>query len=329
MKKIIPGGIAATLIAGGLLLTPSVASASEVDSFGICTPSEATSETVVHPAVGEPIIEIDNPDYVMASYTPGYWEHVEAVYTPPVGTPTIEVEQDNPDYVPATPESTEVIHHEAETEVVYHDEVSHIEYQWKWWGVKDHGETVWTDGSYPGGQPNHWPGIWKKNGNENKVVDQAAWEETVITKEAWDETVTTPGTPAVGEPTIIVEIDNPDYVAPTYVGEHDVWVDPVYVPAVGKPTIEVDNPDYVAEREEVIETDAVVCPPVEEPKGPDAKGAAVDSPEPKLAAKVEATESADSLATTGGSADAGLILGAGALLAAGGALFGFRRIARR
>lgn len=379
MKKTIPGTIAATLAVGGLLLVPTAASAADVDAFGICTPSEASTETIVHPAIGEPTlivenpdyipavdtipaqpaigeptIEIANPDYVAPTYTPGWTEHVPAAYTPAVGTPTIEVERENPDYVPAVPERTEVIHHEAETKVVhheavtkYHEEVSHTEYQWKWWGYAQHGKTTWTDGTYPDHKPNSAPGEWRKNGNTKKVVDQEAWtetikeawDETVVVKDAWDETVTIPGTPAVGEPTIWVTIDNPDYVAPTYVPAHDIEHAPVYTPAVGtpkitvenpdyvaateeipgtpavgEPTLVVDNPEYVAERSEVIEHEAVVCP-TDKP----------EAPKPQARGAAAAADDTETLAQTGGGSDALWAIAGLGMIAAGGAAVAIRR----
>lgn len=378
MKKIIPGGIAAALVAGGLLLAPA-ASATEVDSFGICVPSEAATETVVHPAVGEPTIVIknpdyvpavdtvpaqpavgestivvDNPDYEMARYTPGWTEHVPAAYTPPVGTPTIDVEQENPDYVAAVPESSYIVHHEAETK--FHEEVSHTE--WKYVKLVGPGE-IWldndthkrVDGNGNKAEFGDWP-IYQRTQDTRKVVDQEAYTETI--KEAYDETVVVPGTPAQGEPTVWVTIDNPDYVAPTYTPAHEVEHAPIYTPAVGAPTIEVenpdyvpaveeipgtpaigeptlvvDNPDYISEREEIIEHDAVVCPVVDEPTA-DEPNAGKLTPIPAPAVKVTTAVAADAeekLAVTGAET-AGIIAGgtlAAALAGLGAALMFKRR----
>lgn len=65
MKKLL---IAAAIAFGVLALVgaPSVAAASEE-----CVPKDAWTETIEHPAVGNPTITIENPDYVPA--TEGHW----------------------------------------------------------------------------------------------------------------------------------------------------------------------------------------------------------------------------------------------------------------
>jgi hypothetical protein len=67
-RKTIAGALSALLVAGGLVFTASIpASATEV-----CVPSEAVPAwtevvpDIEHPAVGEPTIVVDNPDYVPA-----------------------------------------------------------------------------------------------------------------------------------------------------------------------------------------------------------------------------------------------------------------------
>ncbi len=76
-----------------------VAATSASATYEECVPQDAWTEVIEHPAVGEPTILIDNPDYIPADG-----------YEPAVGEPQIEVE--NPDYVPA---STENVDHPAVT----------------------------------------------------------------------------------------------------------------------------------------------------------------------------------------------------------------------
>jgi len=344
MKKLITGGAASLIAVGGLAFGVVPAQAATTDA-NVCTPSDAYTETIAHPAVGEqtitvanpayvapveevshvvhhdavgsetivvdnpdyvpavpptdevpavgePTVEVtvDNPDYVAPTYTPGYWQHVDAVYTPAVGDKTITVP--NPDYVPATPgtpevpEQSHIVHHDAE--YVHHDAVTHTEYHFAKFtetrsGKKVHGDvqygdwSAWTEWSPethtswqlttdPLGQPEfhaswtegygkdkvYYERYWQArfDGQTKTVTDKDAWDEKV--KDAWDEKVidqayvpAVPGTPAVGEPTKV--IDNPDYIPASYVAAHDEWVPPVYTPPVGAPTIVVtqDNPDYV------------------------------------------------------------------------------------
>jgi hypothetical protein len=286
----------ACTITAAALLSASPASAAE------CTPAPAWAEQVeVTPAVpahratvpgadavGEPTIQVKvaNPDYVAPTYTPGFWDHVKAVYTPPVGEKTIP----NPDYEPAVPgtdavkEVSHFVHHDPVTiehpaEYKHHDAIPASQVQdgvvkWVWTGGATYDAPAFpgdgwnrTNDTHPNKhdplgevyRTGHGPynASWAiyapvfktipgKDAWDEKISD--AWTETV--SEAWDEKVidvayqpAVPGQPAVGEPTI----DNPDYIAPTYVPAHDVWVPPVYTPAVGEPTITVirDNPDYV------------------------------------------------------------------------------------
>ena len=66
MKKLWAGAVTALLAAGALALGAAPAQATEPDT---CVPSDAWVETIEHPAVGEPKITIDNPDYVPESTT--------------------------------------------------------------------------------------------------------------------------------------------------------------------------------------------------------------------------------------------------------------------
>lgn len=343
MKKFIPTCIATTLVAGGLLLAPTAASATEMDydSFGICTPAEAHTETVDHPAVGEPTIIVDNPDYVAPTYTDAWTEQVPASYTPAVGEPTIDVEQDNPDYVEAVAEVPEISHTDYHSEkyivdvpgqdAVYEDQVTEREY--KQWHIFDGWQYKWFPADVD-------PGWWIATGNvktESVLVQDAIEEQghmehqTTHEQPGGDWTVTgtekhitqeyVPGSPAQGEPTIWVTIDNPDYVAPVYVPAHEVEHPAVYTPPVGEEQIEVDNEDYVAAWTETIEHEAVVCPIVEEPTVDEPK---VDDPEPAVAPAPKiaaATDDVDKLATTGSDVPwlaavlGGLLIGGGALIA--------------
>lgn len=184
MKKFLSSAAAAFLIAGGL--TIGAATAASAEELEVCTPSDAWTEVIAdieHPAVVE---------YVEHEAVTHEVEHA-AVYETVIITPAVD----------AIPEVAEV---------------SHVEYQWKWWGWVDHGVTVWTDGSYPSADANKWGGEWKKNGKERKVittefkpgvpaveavteqrlvteawveivVDEEAWTEEIIVKDAWTEVV--------------------------------------------------------------------------------------------------------------------------------------------
>ena len=59
MKKLILAAV--TLAAAILISAPSTASATE------CVPRDAYTETIEHPAVGDPTITIENPDYIPAT----------------------------------------------------------------------------------------------------------------------------------------------------------------------------------------------------------------------------------------------------------------------
>lgn len=292
MKKFMTLLGAIALAMGMSVMMTAPASATENDTE-VCVPSEAWTETVEHEAVGTPTIEVDNPDYIAPTYEPAWTEHVPAVYTPAVGTPTIEVEVTNPDYVPAVEptEGTPAVgeptiqvevnnpdYVEAWTEYKDHAAVTHVEYKFVHKFDFFHLNPKWKL------DPN-----WNAEGNPNSKGWILVGERTVVDSEAWTETIqhpavgtptiwvtidnpdyvpavpATPGSDAVGTPTIIVTQDNPDYVAPTYVAAYDIVHPAVYTPPVGDKTIVIDNPDYVPARVEVIEHEAVECPtlPVE------------------------------------------------------------------
>lgn len=221
-NRIIAGAAAAALATVGLLAVAAPASA---DSYGgeVCTPAAAWTEVVEIPAVGEPTLTVENPDYV-----------------------------------PAVPAVTTVVNHPAETQVVEHAAEGYTEYHfakftrertrtlgWSGWGAwSDYGawskyspetHTSWETSTNALGSPQwhsagdrnwgtvQWERQWQAqyDGQSRWVETKAAWSETVVTKPAWDETViVTPEVPAVGEPTITIE--NPDYVpASTKNVEHE------------------------------------------------------------------------------------------------------------
>ena len=238
MKKAYPSCLAAALVAGGLLFSaPTAATAAPVDSFGVCVPSDEKTTTVEHPAVGEPTIVVPNPDYVPAvPEVPG---------VPAVGTPTIIV--DNPDYVPAVPGTPGVpAIGEPTVEVPNPDYVPAIPGTD---AVPAVGEPTITVPN-----PEYVPAVPATPGTP------AIGEPTIEIEnpEYVPAVPAIPAKPAVGEPTIVVP--NPDYVPAQYFPAHTVWVPPVYTPAVGKPTmiVTVPNPDYkpaVPEVAEVSHTD--------------------------------------------------------------------------
>lgn len=231
----------ACTITAAALLSASPASAAE------CTPAAAWAEQVeVTPAVpahtitipgadavGEPTIQVEvaNPDYVAPTYTPGYWAHIPATYTPGKGEKSIP----NPDYVPAWDEPVDGT-----------DDQTVVDGYEKFTWHNPYAEpTTPPPGSY-----------WKSSGITQDA--KGATPDTILHQGngngSWFYYRTVshilPGTPAstvhhdaVGEPTI----PNPAYVPPVYVAAHDEWVKPVYTPAVGEKTITVtrDNPDYI------------------------------------------------------------------------------------
>lgn len=303
MKHRIIAGVAAAAIATvGLLAVAAPASA---DSYGgeVCTPAAAWTEVVEVPAVGEPTLTVENPDYV-----------------------------------PAVPAVTKVVTHPAETQVVNHEAEGYTEYHFAkftrertrtlsiygWGAWSDYGSwskyspethTSWETSTNALGSPQwhsagdrnwgtvQWERQWQAqyDGQSRWVETKAAWSETVITKPAWDETVV---------------------VTPE-------------VPAVGEPTKTIDNPDYVPASTRNVEHEAVTCPtpPVtEEPEVPTTPTTPVVTPAAPLtpaAAPVKAAAASDdTLAQTGDGSSRGLIGFASLLLIAGLGVLGIRRIVR-
>ncbi len=180
---------------------------------------------------------------------------------------------------------------------------------------------------------------WEREGwNADDNDNSKGWYSTGQTRTVID----VEAQPAIGEPTIWVTVDNPDYVAPTYTPAHEVVHPPVYTPPVGKPTIVIDNPEYVAAWTEVIEHEAVVCPPVEEPTEeptepeepttpatPEEPAAEEPATEEPVTASLAMTSTDDMLAQTGADPTVTVWgLTAGALAVALGTLsvvFGLRR----
>lgn len=231
------GGTAAALaLAFGVVALPAAANAVE------CVPADAYTEHIEHPAVGEPTIEVPNPDYV-----------------------------------PAVEEVTEVVHHEAE--FAYHDAVvvehpAVTETQWKytrhggpgflWLSNNAH---KYVDGS---GNPANWKDwlffpVYERTSHTQEVTISEAWTETIseawteTVSEAWDETVVvTEAQPAQGEPTII--IDNPDYVA--------AWIEDVQHEAVvcDTPPAETPEPPSLNEKPS---TPTAASPDEAQPVNPD------------------------------------------------------------
>ncbi|QUE25364.1 membrane protein [Microbacterium phage Fizzles] len=230
------------------------------------------------PAIGEPTKVIDNPDYIAPTYTPGFWQDV-----PAVGTPTIIVQQPNPDYVPAVAEIPEVSHTDyvAKRYVIdVHSQPAVTKTQWRYVKHGGYGE-VWVDNDSSkyvdsnGNPVDFWS--WDKYERTQKtrvvevtpaVQEQGHWEEgtfheypgdgwTILSESKHVTQEYVPGTPAQGSETIDVEVTNPDYVPAT-----QVWVPPVYTPAVGEKTITVPNPDYVPATEEIPGTPAVGEPTI-------------------------------------------------------------------
>jgi len=209
MKKQYALGLVTAFVAALGLATAAPAMATD------CVPKDAWVEHIDHPAIGEPKITVDNPDYQ-----------------------------------PATPDTTKVVHHDAEpdtTTYIHHDgtpDTTEVTGYMKWTWTAGHKQEPTTappaDGWHQVGITSDSKGntpdtIIHQGGGygsyfyfetQTKVVSGTpAWDEPVVTpgKPAWDETVTVPGTPAVGEPTI--EIDNPDY-KPAWVEDvnHDAVV---------------------------------------------------------------------------------------------------------
>lgn len=218
------------ILLAAALVPLGVTSASATTGYEgeVCTPSAAWTETIDHPAVGEPTLTVPNPGYV-----PGIPAVTKDVVHPAV---------------------TEQVKHEAETHTEYHFAKFTRErtrtfsiYGWSAW--TDYGawskyspetHTSWELSTAPLGQPAYhssggrnwgtvqWERQWQAqyDGQTRTIVDKAEWWETVVVTPERTETVEV--TPAV--------------------------------PAVGEPTKQVPNPDYVEARTENVEHPAVTCP---------------------------------------------------------------------
>ena len=224
LKKTLAAVGTAALLTGGLLAAPAFA------EDEVCTPSEAWTETIEHPAipaVGKPVIK--NPDYVPAST-------VEHPAVPAVGEPTIP----NPEYTPEWVETVVVTPGSPEVPAV-----THTEWEFKHFVT---GKTKWKSDPNWNAEWN-WESIgWFKTGATKEVVDVPAVPAVEeVTKQVTH--------PAVGEPTI----PNPEYVA-----EIPAWTEEI--PEQGKKFIK--NPDFVPAVDawtETVEHEAVECPVTEEP----------------------------------------------------------------
>lgn len=266
-KNILAGGLTAFLVAGALSVGLA-APASAAGSLETCTPADAWVEVVEVPAVGEPTItienpdyvpaveatdevsavgeptievEIENPDYVAPTYVAGYWETVPAEYTPPVGPETIDVEQDNPDYVEAVAEIPEVSHTDYHAEkyvvdvpaedAVYEDQVTEREYK-KW-------KIFWTD--YKWFPANADPKGWTATGEvkiesvkvKDAVEEQGHWDYQTFHEQPGAEWTVTSTEKHITQ----------EFVAGSdAVGEPTIWVtinNPDHVPASYTPAYDV------------------------------------------------------------------------------------------
>ncbi|QGZ16770.1 hypothetical protein PBI_DEWDROP_123 [Microbacterium phage Dewdrop] len=206
-NRTLAGGLAAVLAAGALSLgLAAPASAHTPEAWATCEAVyvKATNyETKPgKDAIGEPTLTVDNPDYVPGS--PG---------KPAVGEPIIRVEKPNPDFKPATPDQT----------------VEDGFMKWNWTG----GPVASTPPAPP--SPG-WHQVGRTNdtkGSQHGVVHKGNGKGSYFYYERLTKVI--PGTPAQGDPTVWVNVPNPDFVPAV-----------PEVPAVGTPTIEVENPDYVA-----------------------------------------------------------------------------------
>lgn len=254
-----------------------------------CTPSEAYTETVKHPAVGEPTILVENPDYVPA--TDGYFtEEVNPDYVP--ATDGYFTTEANPDYIPATDPVTTLTGF----------------MKWNWTKQGKHGS---PDGPPPGGGW-HQVGITNDSkGNTPDVIHKGNGKGSYFYYESVYET--TPGTPAQGEPTIEVWHEGTPAVGEPTV---QVWIEGT--PAQGTPLVEVENPEYQAAWTEYVEHEAISCPvepaPVPEQVKPVAQAVQVPA------------QPQEALALTGGGDFTGIALMAALALAAGATLIRKARV---
>lgn len=202
MKKAIAftlSAAAASAFAGiAFVATPASATSEQ------CVPSDAWTETINHPAVGEPTIMVANPDYLPAI---------------PAVDPVAEVPA-----VPGTPEVAEVSHTEYKRyshKGVYAPSDPPPSAEWQ-------ENTANYDGAGHGTEPVGVPFQKDKPGKGNgdwffwtsEVVIDTPYQAEVPGAPEIPGTPGSPAVPAVGEPTITV--DNPDYVpAWTETIEHD------------------------------------------------------------------------------------------------------------
>lgn len=231
MKKFIASACSALLVAAAVTL---VYAPSATATTPECVPQDAWTETVEHPAEGEPTITIDNPEYEPA---------VEEV-----------------SHLVEHPAETKVVEHAAEYRTEYHfakftrehsGQKVRGEIQWGSWSAwtkwlpeqhtswetsttalgtpQPHAE--WTEGN--GQNRVYFERQWQAqhDGKTRQIKTKDAWSETVVVREAWTEKVIdVEAKPAVGEPTIVVE--NPDYVeARTETIEHEAVTCAVTAPA--------------------------------------------------------------------------------------------------
>lgn len=254
-RKIIATGAATLLVAGLSFGIAAPATADVTSSTSACIPSDASTVVTIipavgeptiqipnpdyvpavdtipaQPAVGEPTIEIPNPDYVAPTYVAGYWKDVPASYTPAVGTPTITVTKPNPDYVPAVAEIPEVSHTDYVAkryvvDVQHQDAVTKT--QWRYVKNGGYGE-VWLDSNAE--HKVKINGYWYERTSKTRTVEVSP---EVAEQGHWDEQTfhERPG----AEWTILSESK---HVTQAYVAGS---------PAQGSETIDVQeaNPNYV------------------------------------------------------------------------------------
>lgn len=217
INKLVAGVLATTLAVGGLVL-------------GIAAPASAHNKSVTYTCTS---LDIDLQNYQTIGGSEEVTEerlvteaipYQAAVYGPaPLITPAVPTIPAIP-AVPAVPEVKEQ---------------SYTEFQWKWWGKKDHGVTVWS-ATQPTERLNDVKdhgqyGSWRKNGNQRKVVTQAA----VPGIPAIPAVPAVPGTPAVYGPAPLIspEVLAVDAVYKTVVVKEAVAANPT----PNSVTVEVDG----------------------------------------------------------------------------------------
>lgn len=205
MQKKIAALAVALLTAGGALVASAPATAT-ADGPDVCVPAaawtetvvveEARTETVEHPAVGEPTIP--NPDYVPA--------------TEAQGEPTIP----NPDYQPPRTETVVVTPAVPEVPEESHTDYTYEKHVWvlTWVGTGKTSVHHNDKGAY------YAEGVvrWIKVGEAKHVTREYVPPVDAVTEER--------EIPAVGEPTI----PNPDYVPAKEAQGEPTIANPDYVP---------------------------------------------------------------------------------------------------